>query len=202
MFHADTQWKLWSPRLLTGQGGSVAALGSSCPLRQRRNPTGKAEAQPQGPPAAVRTFSQGAEPPRGGLGRGHCFRRKLRDSGHTACSVPLLPHPGGEHEGSLRRDGETQRTPEGGLAQTSCSDGAPCSETRRFGAMRQSYVYGLYWGTDFIFLFLFFGYTCGMWKFLGQGSNPHHSSRLGCYSDTARSSTHCATRKLPIKGLL
>ena len=28
----------------------------------------------------------------------------------------------------------------------------------------------------FFFVFVFFGHVCGMWKFLGQGSNPHHSS--------------------------
>ena len=29
----------------------------------------------------------------------------------------------------------------------------------------------------------FFGLTCGMWKFLGQGSNPSHSSDLSHSSD-------------------
>ena len=30
--------------------------------------------------------------------------------------------------------------------------------------------------TFFFFFFFFFGHTCSMWKFLGQGLNPCHSS--------------------------
>ena len=35
----------------------------------------------------------------------------------------------------------------------------------------------------------FFGHTCGMGKFLGQGWNPRHGSTLGCCSDRAGSLT-------------
>ena len=45
-----------------------------------------------------------------------------------------------------------------------------------------------------------FGGCCthGVWKFLGQGSNPCHSCDL-CHShDNTRSLTRCATGKLPI----
>ena len=34
-----------------------------------------------------------------------------------------------------------------------------------------------------------------MQKFPGQGSNPHHSSDPGCFSDNVGSLTHCATRE-------
>ena len=37
-----------------------------------------------------------------------------------------------------------------------------------------------------------------MYKFLGQGTNPHHSSNLSLCSDNARSLTHCAARELQI----
>ena len=37
-----------------------------------------------------------------------------------------------------------------------------------------------------------------MWKFPGQGSNPHHSSNQSHSSDTARSLTRCATEELPL----
>ena len=45
--------------------------------------------------------------------------------------------------------------------------------------------------------FLFFGHAHGMWKFLGQGSNPCHSSNLNHCSDITPSLTCCATRELP-----
>ena len=51
-----------------------------------------------------------------------------------------------------------------------------------------------------VFYFLciyFFGSTCGIWTFLGQGSNLHHGSNLSCCSDNAGSLTHYATRELP-----
>ena len=44
---------------------------------------------------------------------------------------------------------------------------------------------------SFFFFFFFFGCTPGIWKFLGQGSNPNHS----CGS--ARSLTHSATAGTP-----
>ena len=36
-------------------------------------------------------------------------------------------------------------------------------------------------------LLYFFGHPCCMWKFLGQGSNPSHSSELSHSSDNTRS---------------
>ena len=43
------------------------------------------------------------------------------------------------------------------------------------------------------FFFFFFGCTHGTWKFPGQGSKPHLSSKLSCHRDKARSAlTSCA----------
>ena len=47
----------------------------------------------------------------------------------------------------------------------------------------------------YLFIYLF-GHVCRMWNFLGQGSNPWHSSDLSRCSDNVRSLTHCATREL------
>ena len=44
--------------------------------------------------------------------------------------------------------------------------------------------------------FSFFGCTCGMWKFPGQGENLHHSGNPHCCSDNAWSLTCCTTREL------
>ena len=44
--------------------------------------------------------------------------------------------------------------------------------------------------------FPFFGHTCSIQKFLGQGMNQHHSSPLSHTSDKVRFLTHCATREL------
>ena len=41
-----------------------------------------------------------------------------------------------------------------------------------------------------IYFILFFDYAYCMWKFLGQGSNPCHSSNLSCCSDHTGSLTH------------
>ena len=43
-------------------------------------------------------------------------------------------------------------------------------------------------------IYIFFGHTCSMWKFLGHGWNLHHSSDLSHSSDNARSLTHCTTK--------
>ena len=43
---------------------------------------------------------------------------------------------------------------------------------------------------------LFFGCTCGMWKFLGQGSKLCHSSGLCCCNGIARFLTCWTTREL------
>ena len=48
-------------------------------------------------------------------------------------------------------------------------------------------------GRDRSFCFCF-GHACGMWKFLGQGSNPHTRDPSRC-SDNARSLTCCAIRE-------
>ena len=42
-------------------------------------------------------------------------------------------------------------------------------------------------------LFIFFGHSCGLWKFPGQGSNPRHSGSLYPIHSNAGSLTHCAT---------
>ena len=49
--------------------------------------------------------------------------------------------------------------------------------------------------TIFFFFFFFFFFDCahGMWKFLGQRSNPHHSGNQWSY---AISLSHCSTWKL------
>ena len=39
------------------------------------------------------------------------------------------------------------------------------------------------------YFYYYFGHAHGMWKFLGQGSNPSHSSSPSCFSDNARSLT-------------
>ena len=44
------------------------------------------------------------------------------------------------------------------------------------------------------YLFFPFGCSCGTWEFLGQGSNPCHSSNPSHSSDNARSLTCCITR--------
>ena len=49
----------------------------------------------------------------------------------------------------------------------------------------------LFWG--------FFGHAHGIQKFLGQGSNPHHSSNQSYSSDNIRSLTHWATRELQLQ---
>ena len=57
---------------------------------------------------------------------------------------------------------------------------------------------------DSIFYFLsitvtllkFFGHAHGVWMFLGQGLNPHHSSDPSFCSDNAKSLTHYAIREL------
>ena len=49
---------------------------------------------------------------------------------------------------------------------------------------------------DLIFIYLFFGHTHSVWKFLGQGSNSCHNSDPSQCSDTARSLTHCTAREL------
>ena len=45
-------------------------------------------------------------------------------------------------------------------------------------------------------LLFFFGHACGMWEFLGQGLNLHHSSDLSFCSDNAEPLTYCVTREL------
>ena len=52
--------------------------------------------------------------------------------------------------------------------------------------------------THCLFIFLFFGCIHGIWKSLGQGSNPHHSHYLSHCSDNTGSLTCCTTRELTI----
>ena len=51
----------------------------------------------------------------------------------------------------------------------------------------------------FLFVFFLFVFWCthSMWKFLGQGSDSHHSTKLSCCSDNARSLTLSATAETP-----
>ena len=55
---------------------------------------------------------------------------------------------------------------------------------------------GLFTAALFICFVLLSGYTHGMWKFLGQGSNPCPSSNPSHDSDNARSFTCCTIREL------
>ena len=52
-------------------------------------------------------------------------------------------------------------------------------------SMGNATAWSLQIGFYFIYLFIF-GYTRGMWKFLGQGWNLCHSSNSSCHSDKAR----------------
>ena len=45
-------------------------------------------------------------------------------------------------------------------------------------------------------LSFFIDHACGMWRFLGQGSNPSHGSDLSRCSDNAGSLAHHSTREL------
>lgn len=44
--------------------------------------------------------------------------------------------------------------------------------------------------------FFFLPHTCSMWKFLGQGANPRHSSDPTQCSDNVGPLTYSATREL------
>ena len=48
----------------------------------------------------------------------------------------------------------------------------------------------------FFFSFFFFGHAHSIWKFLGQGSNPCHSSSLNHRSDKSKSLASCTKREL------
>ena len=50
--------------------------------------------------------------------------------------------------------------------------------------------------------FFFFGHTWSMWKFLGQGSKPHHTIDPSPCSDIAGSLSRCTTRELHPSPLL
>ena len=57
-------------------------------------------------------------------------------------------------------------------------------------------IFPLYSNISFLsFFFFFFGHTCGMWKFLGQGSNLCHNSNPSCCIDNTRSLTHCTKKE-------
>ena len=72
------------------------------------------------------------------------------------------------------------------------SDLSQCSDSMRYlnhGTTRELPFQFL----KFIYLFIV-GHV--MWKFLGQGSNPHHSSDPSCCTDDAGPSTCYVTREL------
>lgn len=46
-----------------------------------------------------------------------------------------------------------------------------------------------------LFFLGFLGHSHSMWKLSGQESNPHHSSKLGCCRDNARSLTSSSIRE-------
>ena len=52
------------------------------------------------------------------------------------------------------------------------------------------------WEGFFVCFLVFFGHTCGMWKFPGQRSDLHHSKSPSHCSDNTRSLTHCTAREL------
>ena len=60
-------------------------------------------------------------------------------------------------------------------------------------------------GDTFLKLF-FLSHAHGIWKFLGQRWNLHHSNDPSCCSDNAGSLTHCAMRELlrgdPLNGIM
>lgn len=56
----------------------------------------------------------------------------------------------------------------------------------------------LFRSSDHFFIRFFWeGYAYGMWKFLDQGLNLHHSSDQGCWSDSTIYLTCCAIREIP-----
>ena len=55
----------------------------------------------------------------------------------------------------------------------------------------------IYYIHIYLYIAIFLPCTCIMWKFLGRGSNWHHSSYPGHCSDSAGSLTCCATGELP-----
>ena len=65
---------------------------------------------------------------------------------------------------------------------SSCGVGGWQAEFELFSSCLEFYVL-------FFFFFFFFGFTCSMWKSLGQGSNPDHSSYPSRSSDNASSLT-------------
>ena len=75
-------------------------------------------------------------------------------------------------------------------------DGAPEPSSQQH-PLRTEKQYKLQMVNEVVFLFcfvlFFFDCACGMWKFLDQGLNPHHSSSPSCCSDNAGSLVHCAT---------
>lgn len=54
------------------------------------------------------------------------------------------------------------------------SDGTVAKNT--YNLLKAQIMVSILLAIKFLFLPFFFGCTCGMWKFLGQGSNPCHSS--------------------------
>ena len=98
-------------------------------------------------------------------------------------------------------EGPSHSPPSSGLKR----DWAPHSDGSRQGGMvltwqgrtsSQSFS-----PEPFIYLYIF-GLTWGLWKFPGQGSNPHHRSNPRHRNDNTRSLTCCTTRELSQLDLL
>ena len=53
-----------------------------------------------------------------------------------------------------------------------------------------------------LFVCLFFGHLCGIWEFLGQGSNLCHSGNLSHNSDNSGSLTCCTIREFSFNSAL
>lgn len=118
--------------LLTGRGWSAAALGLSCPLRRRRSPAGDTDTASAparsckaslsggaaGEPATARDLDRAAGArPSSTVGNASCAALgKVLD-----LSVPWLPRPDDDNDGSLHGDCEDEST-QAVLAQTTCSN--------------------------------------------------------------------------------
>ena len=64
-------------------------------------------------------------------------------------------------------------------------------------------LWSIRWHSEYlIFFFFFWRHALGMWKYLGQGLNSHHSSDPSCCHDNTRSWTYGTTTELLLKLLL
>ena len=72
-----------------------------------------------------------------------------------------------------------------------------CSQRIKVNITKQSKMYFFSYPQSLFFFFFFFCHSCGVWKFLGQGSNLYHSSHLSHSRDDIGSLTLCTTREFP-----